>query len=77
MELLDDRPPDCIHVLTLENNSTPFPVDDFFHQDVPSLVCRPLDLSDVLVTEVPEHVLHQILELEPREVVQDSHLDIH
>ncbi len=50
-----------------------FDVDDLLHQYVSTLVGRSFSLTNVLVAEVAEHVPHQILELDSREVVQDSH----
>ncbi|ELY72077.1 hypothetical protein C487_19728 [Natrinema pallidum DSM 3751] len=60
-------------MLTLDNNRSPSPVDDLFHQNVPPLISRFCGLPDVFVTKVSEDVRHQILEFEPREIIQDCH----
>jgi hypothetical protein len=73
VELLDDGLTDDARVLAFDDNGSPGAVDDLLHEDVPSFVGRSLGLADVLVAEFPEDVLHKILELEPREIVQDSH----
>jgi len=76
MQLLDDRPADRPGVLALDDDRPWRAVDDLLHDDVAPLVGRPLGLADVFVAEVPEDILHQVLELEPREVVQYSHPNV-
>jgi hypothetical protein len=69
VEFLDDRAADGRGVLALDDDRPPGAVDDLLHEDVSALVGRALGLADVLVAEIPEHVLHEVLELESREVV--------
>jgi hypothetical protein len=69
VEFLDDRAADGRGVLAFDDDRPSGAVDDLFHEDVPAFVGRALGLADVLVAEIPEHVLHEVLELEPREIV--------
>jgi len=74
VEFLDDGSTDDASVLTLDDDGSPGTVDDLLHEHVLALVGRSVGLADVLVAEFAEDVLHEVLELEPREVVQDGHL---
>jgi hypothetical protein len=65
MEFLDGRSANGTCVLALDNDYSAGAFDDVFHQDVPPHVGLLHCLPDVLVPEIPEHVLHQVLELEP------------
>jgi hypothetical protein len=76
VQLLDDRPADRPGVLALDDDRPSRAVDDLLHDDVAPLVGRPLGLADVLVAEVAKDVLHHVLELESREVVQYSHPNV-
>jgi hypothetical protein len=76
MELLDDRPTHAFGVLALHDERPSGAVDDFLHENVSPLVTGFRGLTNVLVAEIAKDVLHQILELEAGEVVQQfSHLD--
>jgi len=76
VEFLDDRATDCVGVLALDDDRPAGSIDDLLHEYVPASVGGAVGLPDVLVAEVPEHI-HQILELEPREVVQQFRVAHH
>ncbi|GGL21622.1 hypothetical protein GCM10009037_01150 [Halarchaeum grantii] len=69
MEFLHDGTADRVRVLALDDDPAALAVHALLHQDVPALVGSTGGLVDVLVAEVPEDVLHHVLELEPRELV--------
>ncbi|EMA72775.1 hypothetical protein C462_00042 [Halorubrum distributum JCM 13916] len=69
MEFLDDRPPDCPRVFTLDDDGASCTVDDIFYNDIATLVGCLLSLPYVLVAEVAEDILYDVLELESREFV--------
>ena len=73
VELLDDWTTHRPRVLTLHDDPSSLAVHYLLHQDVTPFVTRPHRLPDVLVAQLPEDVLHQILELEARELVQQRH----
>jgi len=62
--------PNSLGVLTLDDDGSASAVDDLPHQNITALVGRSGCLADVFVSEVPEDVLHQILELESGELVE-------
>ena len=76
MEFLDDRSADRRRVLTLDDNRTPGAVDHLLHENISAFVGSLPGLPDLFVPEIAKHALHEVLKLEPGEVVQDCHRDV-
>jgi len=69
MQLLHHRSSHSIRVLAFNHDCPARPIDNLLHQHVPPFISRFHGLPNVLVPEVPEHILHQILKLKARQVI--------
>ena len=73
VQFLYGRPTHRVRVFTLDDDRSPGVFMNLLHEQVPAFVGGSFGLPDVSVPEVSEHVLHEVLEFEPGELVQYGH----
>jgi hypothetical protein len=69
VKFLDDGSADRLGMFAFDDNGPACAVDDFFHEYITAFVRSAVCLPDVLVAEIPKHILDDIFEFESRKFV--------